>query len=340
MAKPVKSLSSRWYCSQEIFLEERDKIFKRNWCFVCPEAELAEPGQYVTVQISGQSAVVARSNDRRLYGYLNVCRHRASPVCLKPSGKVSRLICPYHAWSYDLSGRLLNAPGFDQDFDKSKYGLIPVRVETWNNLVFACLDLDCRGLREWLGGIVELTDQFPEVQEMEFHARLSNTFMANWKTYSDNSAEGYHLATIHPELSQSLVPEIRIAAHENGQYVGFEVTNRRDGSLGYWVYKFPGLLLHFGPSSFNIERVISLDANRSQTERWFWFRPEVECEEREETIAFSNRIMNEDIDICTRVQENLQAGHYVHGVLSEEREPGTIFFQSCVRKALDNHDEA
>lgn len=336
MSNLIESLPADWYSDPEIFRKERARIFRRSWCFICPEAELGESGQYLTSDISGQSIVICRDQSHQLRGYLNVCRHRASPVCIKPAGKLTRFTCPYHAWSYNLDGQLLNAPGFDRDFDKTGYGLFPVRVATWNSLVFACLDMECQGLDEWLGGAVKLTEQFPVVAEMEFYVRLSNSFMANWKNYSDNSAEGYHLATIHRDLSRSLMPEIRITAHEDGQYVGFEVVNRENGSPGCWIYKFPGLLMHFGKDSFNVERIRPLEVNQSRTDRWFWFRPEIDDRERTEAIRFSNQIMQEDIGICTRVQENLQAGHYDRGVLSPEREPGTVFFQSCVRQALED----
>ncbi len=336
MTNSVESLPANWYFDPEIFRKEKDRIFRSNWCFICSEAELDEVGQYVTSEISDQSIVICRDQGNHLRGYLNLCRHRASPVCIKPAGKISHFICPYHAWSYDLDGQLLNAPGFDRELDKKKLSLNPIRVETWNSLVFACLDNDCQGLNEWLGGIVRLTGQFPQVKDMEFHVRLSNTFNANWKNYSDNSVEGYHLATIHRDLHHSLRPNIRITAHQDGKYVGFEVVDRKHGSPGYWLYKFPGLLMHFGKNSFNIERIRSRDVNQSQTDRWFWFRPEVDDEQRAQTVRFSNQVMQEDIEICTRVQENLQAGYYEHGVLSTECEPGTVFFQSCVRRALED----
>ncbi|MCY4314252.1 MAG: aromatic ring-hydroxylating dioxygenase subunit alpha [Gammaproteobacteria bacterium] len=336
VANLTESLPANGYCNPEIFRRERDRIFRRSWHFICPEAELGESGQYVASDISGQSIVVCRDQSHRLRGYLNNCRHRASPVCIKPAGKRTHFTCPYHAWSYDLDGQLLNAPGFDRDFDKTGYRLFPVRVETWNSLVFACLDTQCQRLNEWLGGAVRLAEQFPGVMEMEFHVRLSNTFMANWKNYSDNSAEGHHLATIHRDLSRSLMSEIRITAHEGGQYVGFEVVNRESGSPGYWIYKFPGLRMHLGEDSFNVERIRPLEVDQSRTDRWFWFRPEIDDRERTETVRFSNQVMQEDIEICTRVQENLQAGHYDRGVLSPEREPGTVFFQSWVRQALEN----
>ena len=92
--------------------------------------------------------------------------------------------------------------------------------------------------------------------------------------------------------------------------------------------------MHFSKSSFNIERVIPLEPGLSRMQRWFWFLPNVSEEQREKTIEFSNEVMNEDMGICQSVQANMESGNYQQGILSPEREPGTVFFQDCVRRAL------
>ena len=224
-----------------------------------------------------------------------------------------------------------------EDIRHGEFNLIPVKVDIWNNLVFACLSQESEPLAKWFGEIVELTKDYPTVSQMSFEAKRSNTCQSNWKCYSDNSAEGYHLATIHPELNHSLVKDAtNITSYEDGKFVGFDVTYKENGqqSSGYWVYKFPGLLMHFSERSFNIEKVTPVNAQQTRLDRWFWFLPEVSQAERDEIIGFSNQVMKEDIDICERVQQNLEAGYYQQGILSQAREPGTIFFQQCVRSAL------
>jgi choline monooxygenase len=332
----VRSIPASWYHDQGVYVREQQCIFARNWIFVGHSENLKEQGHYVTSTIAGQPIVIVCNGPENLNGFLNLCRHRASQICSDESGQIPRFTCPYHAWSYDLAGRLINAPGFS-GIEHSDFSLIPIRVDSWNGLVFACLDPEVESLESWLGDINQIANGFPSVTEMSFASVRSNNCDANWKNYSDNSAEGYHLGTIHPGLNHSLVKnQTRIEAHANGKFVGFEVVYRGThvDSPGYWIYKFPGMLMHFSMEGFNIERVIPVDATHTRLERWFWFMPGVSGKDQEETIAFSNQVMEEDLGICARVQTNLEGGVYDTGLLSAEREPGTILFQQCVREAL------
>ncbi len=350
MSSLVESIPANWYSDPEIYVQEQEKIFRKNWIFITHADALAFPGEFVTETIAGQAVVLVRSPDNGvndgidsgpdsgIKGFLNLCRHRASPVCAASQGELQRFTCPYHGWSYDLDGKLLQAPGFEKELDKQAYGLIPVRVEVWNNLVFACLDPDVIALEQWLGDIVNIAADYPSISSLEFDSVRTNDCGANWKAYSDNSAEGYHLGSIHPGLNRSLVKNrTHIQAYENGSFIGFNVTYKDDseqGTPGFWVYKFPGLLLHFSMDGFNIERIIPVDEKSARMQRWFWFKPEIDAASRSETIEFSNQVMEEDMGICRLVQKNLQGGIYDTGVLSPEREPGTIFFQKCIRNAL------
>jgi choline monooxygenase len=341
MSNSVQSIPANWYYDGEIYQREQKKIFEKNWTFIAQCTDVASPGQFVTSTIANQPVVIVRTSHGNLKGFLNLCRHRASMLCTKTSGIVPQFTCPYHAWSYDLDGVLKNAPGFEigKDVDTENFSLIPIEVDTWNGMVFACLDKSCISLADWLGDILNLSGRFPGVAEMDFEAMRSNDSDINWKNYSDNSAEGYHLSTIHPALKASLVSnQTRIKPFENGKFVGFDVTYKdadKNGSPGYWIYKFPGLLLHFSMNSFNIERVIPVSPNRTIMQRWFWFMPFIGNEERQQTIDFSNQVMDEDVGICTRVQQNLEGGVYQTGLLSREREPGTIYFQQCVKESLE-----
>ena len=341
MSGLIQTLPAHWYFDPEIFRLEKAQIFRKNWNYICPEESLAMPGEYVTDEIGGQSIVLVRLSDNEISGYLNLCRHRASPLCLEKQGDLDAFTCPYHAWQYSLDGDLVSAPGFDEALDKKNFSLYPIKVDIWNGLVFACIDHAVPVLLEWLGDIASIASDYPALTDLEFYSMRENHCPANWKNYSDNSAEGYHLGSIHLALSQSLVrTKTRIEAYPDGKFVGFSVSYREpDGgeSPGFWIYKFPGLLIHFSCSGFNVERVIPVDSVSAKMQRWFWFSAQVDCRARTETIAFSNQVMDEDMGICARVQKNLEAGIYDRGVLSPEREPGTIFFQSCVRDALNGN---
>ena len=136
---------------------------------------------------------------------------------------------------------------------------------------------------------------------------------------------------------------IDIRPYEHGAFVGFDVTyeaSELDPSRkgrGFWVYKFPCLLLHFAEHSFNCERVQPLGPGRVRLTRWFW------CDEArtralgigaEQLMESSRQVMKEDLGICEAVQRNLEAGIYETGRMAPSEEVGTIYFQRLVREAL------
>ena len=337
----VASLEANYYDDPEIFSLEQRTIFTKNWIFVAPVSELSHSGDFVTDEIAERPVVIIRNNEGDIRGYYNLCRHRASVLCRERQGNRKVFVCPYHSWSYTLDGQLKNCPGFEHEIKSRQLemNLIPIRVEVWNELVFVCLDDTAPDLKTWMGDVLEIAERFPGVKEMEYEARLQNQGEVNWKTYSDNSAEGYHLDSVHKSLSLALVPDqTDIRNYENGGFTGFDVTYKGDSgqahSKGFWIYKFPGLLLHFSENSFNIERVLPKAPVKTEIHRWFWFMPEVHKTQRQETVEFSNVVMDEDMEICFQVQRNLAGGIYKQGLLSKEREPGTVFFQSLVREHL------
>ncbi|MCY3769226.1 MAG: aromatic ring-hydroxylating dioxygenase subunit alpha [Gammaproteobacteria bacterium] len=340
----MKSLPADWYANDEIFQLEQDRIFSKNWSLVAHAGQVEKPGSFVTAVIAGISVIVLKSLEHEIKAFVNICRHRAAPLCTRETGKTTRFTCPYHAWSYDLDGNLLSAPGVElgRDIDASKFGLIPVRVSIWNSLIFACLDKDCVTLSDWLGEIVSIAGGYPPLSGMEYACTRLNECGINWKNYSDNSAEGYHLSRVHPELNESLATrQTRIRVHENGQFVGFEITYKQGESTapGHWVYKYPGLLMHFSLSSFNVEKVTPLSSTRTRMQRWFWFGPSVGERQREEVVSLSDQVIQQDMSICRHVQKNLESGWFQDSMLFHDREPGTIYFQQCVREALGEHGD-
>ncbi|MEM7294822.1 MAG: RHO alpha subunit C-terminal catalytic domain-containing protein, partial [Pseudomonadota bacterium] len=221
-----------------------------------------------------------------------------------------------------------------------------IRVDCWNGLVFVCLDESAASLRDWLGDIPAIADAFPRNAGMRWHGDVEKSGRVNWKTYGDNSCEGYHVGMVHKALGKSVGRDaVTIQAYPKGGFVGFDVEYRatdQDPSRrghGFWIYKFPGLLLHFAPFSFNAETVSPLAVNRVHTRRWFWSDHTVCAREgvsSSDFIESSRQVMHEDMGICERVQTNLESGVYSSGYLSAHDEVGTIFFQQQVRSAMGN----
>jgi choline monooxygenase len=341
--KQPGTLPAAWYHDPAIFGRERDTIFARHWTPVARLAQLGSPGDFVTAEIAGRPIFVIRDRAGRINGFHNVCRHRAGPIVSAEAGRCDVLRCRYHGWVYGQDGRLVKAPGFaeSREFERGNFDLFPLRTATWNDLVFAALDRDGGGLESWLGDIVEAARDFPPIAAMIFRREAVVEGNANWKAYGDNSVEGYHLPFVHKSLSRSLKEDrVDIDTYENGGFVGFKVQYGALGAggkgRGFWIYKFPGVLLHFSEQAFNIERVVPIAPGRIRLIRWFWaLETGPEGPDDEAEIEASIAVMHEDLGICEAVQRNLEAGVYSVGRLSPTAEKGTIFFQALVRAALD-----
>ncbi len=135
-------LPGRAYHDASIHAFEREEWFRRDWLIVGREADAAAPGTYFLAEVDDEPLIVVRGRDDVLRAFYNVCRHRGTAVVEDPCGKAVRFQCPYHAWIYDLDGKLIRAKHTDDldDFSFEEYGLATVRLATWQGFVFVSLD--------------------------------------------------------------------------------------------------------------------------------------------------------------------------------------------------------
>ncbi len=148
----ASTIPASWYTDSRIAELERRAVFGANWQCVARVEQVAQPGQYVAVQVAGEPVVVVRGTDAKLRAFFNVCRHHAAAVASAPCGSVQLFRCPYHGWSYGLDGNLKGTPDFAGvcNFDRAENGLVPVAVENWEQFVFVSLE-PRQSLREYLG---------------------------------------------------------------------------------------------------------------------------------------------------------------------------------------------
>jgi choline monooxygenase len=339
---PIETLPADWYVDPEIARRERAAIFGRNWLLFGPEAGLEAPGQWRTAEICGWPVFVLRGDDGVLRGFHNVCRHRGAALLASETGSCKAVTCPYHGWTYDLAGRLIGAPGFaSDDLDRAAYGMLTLRAETWQGLVFVCVDPESLDLLTWLGALPGLCRGFPLALDMEYFGSYVVEGAANWKTYCDNTVEGFHLATIHPRLARAVsASQLRIDSHDDGRLIVFQVAYESAdrtlrGAEGLWFYRFPGFQGVVGATGFKAERIEPIGPDRLKTSSWQWFR-DLPDGERDAAFAWSQQIVHEDLAVCEGVQRNMAAGAYRAGVLSPDREQHTARFQSLVRQAVES----
>jgi phenylpropionate dioxygenase-like ring-hydroxylating dioxygenase large terminal subunit len=136
------SLPGWLYHDPEFFEAEKRAFLRAAPQVVCHESEIAEAGEWRTIDYLGESVIVIRGDDGAVRAFANVCRHRGSRLVDGEGGCAKVLTCPYHAWSYGRDGRLVGVmhrheyPGLEMD----KLGLVPVPLETWRGFLIIMLE--------------------------------------------------------------------------------------------------------------------------------------------------------------------------------------------------------
>ncbi len=217
----AKALPQRYFISPDVFAEEQEKIFSRQWVLVGHQSRIAHAGDYFVSKVANESLIVIRDKRGEIRGFYNVCRHRGSRLIENTNGQLSAAIqCPYHAWTYGLDGRLLGAPHMDDvpGFNKGDYPLHAVNVALWEGFIFVNL-ANSGALTSVLSqregrkqdGFVSLEDWFAPLNGKFSHwnmsilqpaKRIEYDVRANWKLMFENYSECYHCPGVHPQLQK------------------------------------------------------------------------------------------------------------------------------------------
>jgi glycine betaine catabolism A len=199
---PATGLRREFYSDEEIYNLDLNFVFYREWLFAAHTAELPGKGSYVTLQIGAFPVVLVRAADGAVRAFINSCRHRGYRLCPNAHGTVSKLVCPYHQWTYHLDGRLFSARNMGTDFDRGSHGLRRAHCETVAGYIFVCL-------------ASEAPDFEPTRRQLEPYLlphRLAEARLAfestiieegNWKLVWEDNRECYHCAANHPELART-----------------------------------------------------------------------------------------------------------------------------------------
>jgi Rieske 2Fe-2S family protein len=266
--QPGWSLPREFYSDEQLYQADLDAIWRRGWLFAGHTCEIPEPGDFFTLEVDSDSILITRADDRSVHALHNVCRHRGSIVCTENSGHASRLVCPYHQWTYALDGRLLACRGMPPELDKSQFGLRRVAVEEVEGLIFISLASEP-------GAFATAREAFgPFLKPQGFRrARVAKAVdylvRANWKLVWENNRECYHCNVNHPQYikanfdhynADDVTPRVRQQMAEAGaklqaQWAAAELDTRKETGMTL----FP-----------DAERNIWFSANRTAlVEGWF-----------------------------------------------------------------------
>ena len=196
-------LPPRVYHDPAVLAYEREAWFAGGWVCVGREEDALAKGEYFLTQVTGESLIIARGEDGELRAFYNVCRHRGATLVEEPCGKLVRFQCPYHAWIYDLQGRLRPPRHTEllEDFDPAEWGLVPARLATWQGYVFVDISGEAPPLLDHLGDLPGHFERY-DLAGLRRAERIEYDVAANWKAIAENYEECYHCPGVHPQLNR------------------------------------------------------------------------------------------------------------------------------------------
>lgn len=330
------NLDPRLYVTPDTLDRERRGIFWQSWQYVGPASDVADPGSYIAADIAGLGVIAIRGRDGILRGFKNVCRHRGARLLEPGTGKCGLIVCPYHKWSFADTGRLVQAPWYGKDpaIIPEDWPLEAISVDIWRGLVFVAID-PRESLVEQLGELVdELADEPLETYALADRAKVD--FDANWKIYTDNFVEGYHIPGTHPSFFAAInFEEFATTAHRG--YVRMTAPPK-DGLFyrGKWLWMWPNWTLSLFQGGMNTSRINPLSVDRTEQLYCFHFADmsDAATAERRRTMEGTLAVVREDYEVCVTTHRNYAAGAYSAGPLSSRHEKGVHYFQERVRSSL------
>jgi phenylpropionate dioxygenase-like ring-hydroxylating dioxygenase large terminal subunit len=211
----VSGLPAWTYSDPHFFELERQKIFRQAWQIMGHVGDMPAAGDYLTLDYLGERIVTLRGSDGTVRSFHNVCRHRAARLAPHARGACGpRLVCPYHAWTYDLDGRLVGVPssqGFEV-LDRTAHGLRPVEQEIFHGFIFVRLEAGLPGVAAMMAPCAAEIGSFA-LDGLVPQGRVTlRPRKVNWKTIADNYSDGMHVAVAHPGLGRLFGTSYRIEA--------------------------------------------------------------------------------------------------------------------------------
>ncbi len=336
------------YVDPDVFAWEQEHFFAGGWTCVGLSEDLATSGDQHAESIGSSGVLLTRSDDASLHAFANTCRHRGHELlACGESEHRSRIICPYHSWTYDLAGNLTSAGGFTSDvrFDTTANGLVELPALEWAGLVFVDASGRAQPFAERLATLDAIVAPY-EPERLTVRGRHDYEVAANWKILTENYHECYHCSTIHPQFCRVSPPKSgENYVPDGGVWVGGWMELREEmttmsldgrsavpplrGITGealrrvIYVNVFPNVLLSLHPDYVMTHRLIPLAADRTRVICRWAFAPE-----STETSGFDPSFAVDLWDItngqdwraCEGVQRGLASPHARPGPLSAEED--------------------
>ena len=337
-----KTIPSKWYMDEQILKIEKRNIFSKSWHLFCSTDQISNPGDYKTMMINDQPIIIIKDENNSINAFYNVCQHRGC-VLLDNDGNAKSLKCGYHGWVYDLNGNLKTARGFNKQKIKIEdFSLKPVEHYVWMNLIFVKLQNEYYDIKKTLTKIEKIISPI-RFDQYSYHSRVSYKINCNWKIYMDNYLEGFHIPIVHPKLNDAInYKSYKTETFENFSLQWCHIKSQSSpykksisNQKAFYFTLFPNILLNIAPGRLQTNIIEPIDALSCNVHFDYYFL-DIEPNQISKDINFSEKIQNEDIDICERIQAGLESNGFDSGILSTEYEIGVSHFQNFIENKINN----
>jgi choline monooxygenase len=330
------SIPYRWYSDPDVFRFEIENIFRSSWHVAGPLEKVSRPGDHIVCEAAGVPILVVRGQDNELRAFVNVCRHRGYAVA-RADGNRRMLMCQYHAWTYNLDGKLKGAPGcqLDPTFDKDKISLLPVAVDTLAGVVFVNPDTSAPPLRQAHPTIDSWVKSLNlDLRAYSFLKRLTYDAPGNWKLVYENASECYHCSTIHPSSLVSLYdPQGEREICDQGLVIAQAPRHDKDGLGIRAIMGFPGFVVQQDDFVALSAQIIPDEFGRTRFIADLYANPGYTADEMAEHFDLWDRTFQEDMAAVAVVQRGVSAGMLPYGRLVIPKEERTAHLQQVILDA-------
>ncbi|CAF1025877.1 unnamed protein product [Adineta ricciae] len=343
------TLPSGFYTSRDVFELERYAIFGQNWLYAGRKDQVYKSGDYLTDQFLSEPYLINVDAAGNLHGHYNVCCHHGMRLLEEHQGHIdsNEIVCPYHGWVYDLSGRLKKALRLKsiQEFKASKVHLKPIAIETIGPFIYLNFNfsnhtnIDDSGLSS-IKQIHTKYLQSTNYDRLTFITRESYPIKCNWKIFVDNYLDGgYHVPYAHKQLHSILnMTEYKVSIENNKSSVQHCTGTQRTEGHVVFAYIYPNFMINrYGPY-MDTNIVVPIDEQNCIVHMDYYYDPRTTTQQLEENERNdSRRVQKEDIYLCENVQLGLQSNAYDTGRYVPTVEHGMHSFHQTLFNELEHY---
>jgi len=336
------SLPGWLYHDAEFFEAEKRAFLRAAPQVVCHESDIAQPGEWRSLDYLGESVMVIRGDDGMVRAFANVCRHRGSRLVDGSGGCAKVLTCPYHAWSYARDGRLVGVPHRQEypHLRTEELGLMPVALQCWQGFLFVTLEPGAPAVAEMMAPYEAEVVPYRFAQLRAIGRVTLRSRQLNWKTIADNYSDGLHIPVGHPGLTRLFGRNYRIEARDHVDRMEGDLVDKASANPSErayqrllprvdhlpeshqrkWLYYklFPNVAFDIYPDQVDFMQFLPVSATETVIREISYAIPD---ERREMRVArhlnwrINRRVNAEDTELITRVQLGMQSPAYVAGPL-------------------------